>query len=646
MRIGVNAVPLRVQGGGARYCFTNLLEAMLECEPDHEYIVFTHFLGLPVVSELCQAVAHLQPQPRIRVVEVATEQDVLKYGADFDVYFAPLNNLQPRIFDRPTVAILHDIQEQFFPQFFSKGDLDARREIYPEICRAATVLVTISEFCKQSIVEKFDIDPAKIEVVYNAPQRSLVDRGRQDVGVWREAPLPARFIFYPGNFYPHKNHLTLLDAVARLRERDSSNVPHVVLTGFEMPGGPRMRKEIEARGLTDLCHVFAKVDEDALRYLFAHARALVMPTRFEGFGMPAVEALASGCPFIGSDIPPLREIAGDAAVYFSPDDHAKLAEHIEQFTATDMRNDPMTERGRRRAADFCWQKSARRMLEILEDAPRRFLGFTPGPGRRAPDDAPSVGVMILADRGDVGIPESLKSIWSTGYPHIQIEAVARHQPFSQQCKQLLDSVPVANRSISNGATEIDLLLDFAERTEADLVGQIWSGNGLTAAALHSLCQARLQNPDALVFLGESWVLNSAAIITESARLRLRADGWWSLEGYLFPEMIFFRPEALRQARSATSSALLDERWRWELVKRMRHAGKLCLMRRTLGASHQSSATFWQRLRSSLDAGVPAEHAQSRSLMSRAEPAFRFASRVLPRAMRTRGRRVWDHLKQR
>lgn len=643
MRIGVNAVPLRVWGGGARYCFTNLMDAMLSRDDGHEYIIFTHFLGLPVVNELLAVHRHLGGSGRARIVEVADEIGVLRSAAEFDVYFAPLNNLQPRIHDRPTVAILHDIQEQYFPQFFSPGDLEARREIYPEICRAATTLVTISEFCKQSIVEKFNIDPAKIEVVYNAPQRALVARDPSDRGVWRDAPLPERFVFYPANFYPHKNHAVLLDAIRILRERRSPNVPDVVFTGFEVDGGPRIHDEIRRRGLSDICRVLPKVDEDALRHLYTTARALVMPTLFEGFGMPAVEALACGCPFIAADIPALREVAGDAAAYFDPADPHALADHIDRFVAQDQRSQPIVARGLQYASKFSWSASAERMIQIIERAPSRFFGFSPCPGCRAPDNAPTIGVQILADRGDMGVPESLKSLWATGYPNIRIEVVSRHTPLTHQCTHLLDSVPIPHRHLSNGETDARLLLDFARRGEVHLAAQIWAGNGVTASAMHSLCDAYLRDPNALIFVGESWVC-SGAVVTNSARLRLRSNEWWTLEGFLYPGMIYFRPAALERAVADAARVPANAHWRWELLKALRSEGRMCLMRRTLNAAQESSVTFWTRMRASLDSSLD-DGSRPRTFLERAEPAVRLAGKLLPRNARSAGKRIWEHLKR-
>lgn len=644
MRIGVNAVPLRVWGGGARYCFTNLMEAMLARDDAHEYLIFAHFLALPIVHELIETHPQLRRRRRVRVVEVADEQGVMCHAAEFDVYFAPLNNLQPRIYDRPTVAILHDIQEQFFPEFFSRDDLEARREIYPEICRSATVLVTISEFCRQSIVEKFQIDPRRVEVVYNAPQQSLVGRQPGDVGVWRGEALPPRFVFYPANFYPHKNHVVLLDALARLRDAHSPHLPSAVFTGFEVAGGPRIHDEIARRGLSQHVIVLSKVDEDALRYLFCHARALVMPTLFEGFGMPAVEGMACGCPLILSDTPALREVAQDAAAYFQPTDAATLAAELERHTRDDLRRDTRAARGHQLAARFSWPRSAERIVQILEDAPRRFLGFTPAPGRNAADGAPTIAVLLSAFRGDIGVPESLKSIWATGYPHLRVEVVARLTPFSSACRALLDGVPVPHHEVMNGTPDVDLLLDLATRTRADLVGQVWVGNGYTQSGLHSIAHAALENPDALIYLGESWVSNDGGVVTHSARLRLRGE-FWTLDGFLFPEMIFFRPAALELARAHPDRLATRANWRWELLKRVRDQNRLHLLRRSVGASRQSLVSFWRKFRASLDSTLDTDQLTlRRSVFENVEPVMRFAGRLLPDSLRQKGRRIWNHLK--
>src|SRR5271170_551760 len=113
MRIGVNAFPLRVATGGVRHLFDGLMPALLELDREHEYVVFSHPAAVP--RQLCGE--------RVRHVRVIDEERIYRHRDEFDLYFGPLNNLRPRVYDRPTVAILADIQEHYFPQYFSRAEL-------------------------------------------------------------------------------------------------------------------------------------------------------------------------------------------------------------------------------------------------------------------------------------------------------------------------------------------------------------------------------------------------------------------------------------------------------------------------------------------------------------------------------------------
>ena len=244
-------------------------------------------------------------------------RSIYAYRDEFDLYFGPLNNLRPRIYDRPTVGLLLDIQEQYFPQYFTSSELIARREAYPELCRAATTVVTISHFCRRSFMEKFGIDGSKIEVIPAAPQHHLLGEDASADEAWQGPPPAAPYFFYPANFYAHKNHALLLDAIEKLTIGGQWSF-HVVFVGAEPPAGYPLRREISRRNLGQRCHVLSNLSAGQMRFLYRNALAVVLPTMFEGFGMPAVEAMACGCPLICSDIDALREVAADHALYFQP----------------------------------------------------------------------------------------------------------------------------------------------------------------------------------------------------------------------------------------------------------------------------------------------------------------------------------------
>jgi glycosyltransferase involved in cell wall biosynthesis len=656
MRVGVNAVPLRTSGGGARYVFTELLERLLTLDETNEYVIFSHFYGLGVVNQLPQLHNHLRLPAtsgrRPHVIEVGCEEDIFNHRHEFDLFFGPLNNLQPRIYDRPSVAILHDIQEQYFPQYFSEPDLRARHEIYPEICRSATILVTISEFCKNSIIEKFGIDPGKIEVVYNAPQRRLVQRPADDDGTWRRDPLPQRFFFYPAVCYPHKNHALLLDALVALREK-TGRCPAVVFTGFELPRGYPLRAEITRRGLNDSCRVFDEVDVDELRYLYRHALALVMPTKFEGFGLPAIEALACGCPALLADVPALREVAGEHALYFNPEHREPLVELLQQVEEDAELRRRLGAAGPAVAVRFSWDASAQRMREVFNEAAARFIdrGLTNG---HALSPWPRIGVLVTTTKSGYGVPEAIKDIWATGYPKLALtvdlrdedqeaEDRARVEEFLSQAAVPYQSLPVAETGTAARVQR------FAEEEHVDLVVELLAGRSrLLTTALHSIGWGYRRQPDHVAYLGEAWEHIPPGGIRRVARLRWLASGAWKLEGFLYPELLFINWHNLNgwePGRMAVNAAGAD--WRWVLVREAHRAARLGVLRRSVAICEPAAITWLERYRS-LRLGADAAydgngHRQPGSWLRGLKPILRPATRLLPAGLRAKGKRIWDHL---
>jgi len=651
MRIGVNAVPLRVSGGGARYVFTELMAHLLALDRRNEYIIFAHSLGLPVVWQLDAVHAHLNlgrsDAPRVRVVEVGCEDELFRHRDKFDLFFGPLNNLQPRLYDRPSVAILHDIQEQFFPQYFRESDLRARREIYPEICRAATILVTISEFCKQTIVDKFAIAPDKIEVVYNAPQAALV--AREDDGAWHHEPLPEHYFFYPANCYPHKNHALLLDALAGLRAADAA-APGAVFTGFELPNGFPLRREIARRGLERCCRVYDEVGVAELRYLFRHATALVMPTQFEGFGLPAAEALACGCPVVCSDLPPLREIAGDRALYFPPNNVDALLAALGRIIADAPLRERLRSSGRQRVQRFSWPESARRMLELFDAAAQRFLDRAdarPVESATSTRPAPRIGVLIDGRRERSATPAAVKSVCAAGYERAVARVLLAPHSGHDAVTEYLDAVQVPWAETELAAGDAAELLAFARDEHLDVLYELTPGAALLPTALHSLAWGWRHLPDKPMLLGEVWERERGEIVRTS-RLRLLGDGLWKLEGFVYPEMLAINVAALERwpaGLQLVQAAGAD--WRWELVRRAHQAGQLGLLQRTLAECDPARVTYTARCRA-LRAGVGGTYAGNGELhggrwLQRFKPILRPASRVLPEGWREKGKRIWRHL---
>jgi len=646
MRIGINAFPLRTDGGGARYVFSGLLRALLRHDSTHQYIIFAHPDGMPLVNKVLVAAGHAPgnwPESRVRLERILDEGQIYAYRSEFDLYFGPLNNLNPRVYDRPTVALLHDIQEQYLPENFSKAELVARREVYPEICHSATILVAISEFCKRSFIEKFDVDPRKIEVVHNAPQPELID-GEPAEGVWTKEALPENYFFYPANCYKHKNHQLLLDAIEQMRaQRD---VPPVIFSGFELPGGYPLRKEIAARGLDEICRVYTDLPADEMRYLYRHALAVVLPTTFEGFCMPAIEAMACGVPVVCSELPVLREILGDNALYFDPQNAEQLVSQIRRIQNEPALRKQMIAAGPGIAVNYNWDKSAKLILEIFREARQRFTY-----GYHLPTDTtrPRIGISLRLTEGSTEVIRTVQSMLAESHKNLLIRCVV-DRPLDPAARGFLEASGV--KVVEPGEHAVGSLADlrqFAQDEDLDIVGEVIEGNRLKPSAMDSLTWSHLTAPEKSVYLGECFQWRGDHFVGVS-RLRLTGDGLWKMEGLLYPEALFINPRTLRNGASHVGETNGNgvEEWRWDLLREARYSGQLFLTRRTMADCDQ--ATLGPKAsKQAARAGmfnyynVSNDRSVKVRLMRRVEPVVKRAARVLPMKWQDAGTRIWYHI---
>jgi glycosyltransferase involved in cell wall biosynthesis len=233
------------------------------------------------------------------------------------------------------VVSLLDVQHLDLPDLFSRAERAYRRRFYDAAARSADVVVTISAFAKSRIVALLGIDPERVVV---APLGVDATEFEPNLGP-RE-----NLLLYPARGWPHKNHVTLLEAFSLLRADDPTL--RLVLTGGGVDGLRAMPSGVEARGL---------VARDELRELYRTAGALVFPSLYEGFGLPPLEAMASGCPVAASRSGSLPEICGDAAVLFDAHDPAAIAAGVREVLA---RADDLRDRGLARARSFTWAACA------------------------------------------------------------------------------------------------------------------------------------------------------------------------------------------------------------------------------------------------------------------------------------------------
>jgi glycosyltransferase involved in cell wall biosynthesis len=272
------------------------------------------------------------------------------------IHFPKQNAFRTRI---ASIYQLHDLQHLHYPEFFLDEEYKRREAEYRTFCRQAALIAVMSAWGKRDLMEQYYIPAERICVVPGAPMLQVY--GEPTPGEMSEVHakfnLPNTFLLFPAQTWRHKNHISLLRALAMLR--DQGIVLPLVCTGHRNEFFPVIEGEIVRLGLGDQVRFLGFLTGVELQCLYRLCRCLVYPSKFEGWGLPLTEALYSGAPAACSRIPPLLEQAGDAAAFFDPDDPQEMADVLHRLWFDDTFHGLLSRRGRERAALFTWERTAR-----------------------------------------------------------------------------------------------------------------------------------------------------------------------------------------------------------------------------------------------------------------------------------------------
>ncbi|RCJ39272.1 hypothetical protein A6769_05725 [Nostoc punctiforme NIES-2108] len=359
MRIGINCFLLQAHIGGLKQYFITLFKELLERDIDNEYIFFWFEHNAEELDKLGT------DSWRKNAILLQDQLQVLSYLDKIDLYFCPFGVLYPRPLPKPTVMTLVDIQEVFYPEFFTLEDRYNRELHFPSSTRMADRVITISEFSKGTIVEHHRLAPEKVIVSYLSTDERYY-RSNQ-IAQAPDRDLPKDFILFPANFWKHKNHDRLLKALRLLKE-ERNLVIDAVFTGFEQANGYPLSLKAQEYGLRSQVHLLGYVTVEQLAYLYTKARMLVFPSLFEGFGIPLVEAMAAGCPVTAADATSVPEITSSAAELFDPNLPQAIAETIEKVWQDNILRQKMISLGKQRAQEFSPSMTAQSHLTAFTEA--------------------------------------------------------------------------------------------------------------------------------------------------------------------------------------------------------------------------------------------------------------------------------------
>lgn len=279
------------------------------------------------------------------------------------VLFAP-NFIAPELFRLcrgALVTTVHDLTFEKFPDLVRPDTAEAFRHRLQRTFLDSSQLITVSESVRGEILASRRFPGEKVHAIHHGPGQAAVATERH-----LPAGVPARFGLFVGTLEPRKNVPTLIRAWRRLRERQV--VPTLMLCGQYGWNTREIRDEVDRATSEGWLRHLGYVSVDELAALYCNASLVALPSLYEGFGLPALEAMAFGIPLVASDIPVLREVAGEAALFAPPEDVAAWASQLEQVLDNPALARELAAHGRQRAHHFSWEKCAAKTLGVWRKA--------------------------------------------------------------------------------------------------------------------------------------------------------------------------------------------------------------------------------------------------------------------------------------
>ncbi len=367
MRIGIDARKLHDFGIGTY--IRNLLRQLAQLDRQTEFVVLCRGddrAWLASLGENFRAVpessAPYSIAEQLRVPLALRREGVTLFHAPHYVL--------PRLVSCRSVVTIHDCIHLMFPQYLpNRLALAYARTAITTAAHRATRILTVSESSKRDILRFVNVDAGKIRVIPNAydlrfgeaPSEEDVDRVRE------RYQLHGDFVLYAGNVKPHKNLERLIEAFALTRQRGLDDVRLMIIGDDISRYASSLRRAVHRHHLHRHVRFLGFLPETALAVMYRLASVFAFPSLYEGFGLPPLEAMASGTPVVTSNVSALPEVAGDAAVLVDPYDPVSIADGLTRVLGDPALRRDLGARGIARAQHFSWETSVRRVREIYTE---------------------------------------------------------------------------------------------------------------------------------------------------------------------------------------------------------------------------------------------------------------------------------------
>jgi glycosyltransferase involved in cell wall biosynthesis len=368
----------RIRDFGIGTYIRSLVHALAQVDRRNRYTLVSGPADVRTLAGLPEAFATAEYTRRDQAALDHIAFPMFLRGLRPDLVHIPLNRV-PIFMIRPYVVTIHDLANIFFEDEAGRLRMQLRQFRFRRGLARANRVIAVSDSTKHDVETRMGIPPDRIRRVYNAPDPGFFNRatspGNEQQRILERYQIHYPYLLYAGNIRRHKNIPRLVEAFAVVREQLSTHPVYkdlrLVIIGDTISQFPAVRQAVIKSRVENVVRFLGFVPFDTLRCFYESAAVFVFPSRYEGFGLPPLEAMACGTPVVTSNTSSLPEVVGDAAVQVNPQNVFDIARGISETLLDEELRATLIRRGREQAARFSWNWTARQVLEIYEDAARR-----------------------------------------------------------------------------------------------------------------------------------------------------------------------------------------------------------------------------------------------------------------------------------
>ncbi len=372
MKIGINGyeavvprfgfdedgLPNRV--GSSEVCF-QLLCQLYKVDQKNNYTVYLPFAP---TSDLPQETQRWQYKiiPSKRLWTLFALQKSVKKDS-LDLFFNP-THYSPFFLNCPQIITILDVSYKYFPELFKKKDLYKLSLWGKYSVKSASKILTISEHSKDDIIKEYGVSPSKIAVLHVGIKDEVVSKMTKEE-FSKKYKVNSPYVLFVGTIQPRKNIKKLIEAFSKVADKNKD--VNLIIVGKKGWMYEEILESDKEFGVENRVLFLHDVSNDELPYFYKNAECFVLPSLYEGFGLPVLEAMKYGCPVVTSNVSSLPEAGGEAALYVNPNDASDIFEKIDKVLNDKSLREKMIKKGHDQVKKFSWEKAAKEVIEVFDE---------------------------------------------------------------------------------------------------------------------------------------------------------------------------------------------------------------------------------------------------------------------------------------